>query len=261
MGVLLKEKRLGTTKLNSDGDLMKIVGYKDNKNVVVQFQDDYKYECVNSWKNFEKGSIKNPYHPSVYDVGIIGSKYPYSYNGKSNKEYITWKDMLRRCFNRKGALPVYKNIVCCNEWLHYESFYAWLHSQENFDKWLDGNRWHLDKDILVKGNRIYSPDTCCLVPFYVNNLFKVSGNKSELPVGVYYNEKNNKKYYAKCRHPYINSKHIFLGSYWTILEASNAYKTYKENLIKEIAQEEYNKGNITKECYEAMMRYKIEDVN
>ena len=36
------------------------------------------------------------------------------------------------------------------------------------------------------------------------------------------------------------------------------YKPYKEDFIKQIAQEEYSKGNITKRCYEAMMNYIVE---
>ena len=260
MGTSLKEERLGTTKYNNQGSLMKIIEYKDNKNIVIQFQDTHKYECVGSWDNFMKGKIKNPYYPTVCGVGMIGDKYPYGINGKNNKEYITWHDMLRRCFDEKTKekQPNYKDATCCKEWLLFENFYEWLHSQKNFDKWLKGERWQIDKDILIKGNRIYSPDTCCLVPFHVNNLFKTSSNQSELPMGVYYNEKNNKKYYAKCRHPYVSSNHIFLGSYWTISDASDAYKVYKEGLIKEIAQEEYDKGNIIEECYRAMMDYEIE---
>lgn len=263
MGILLKDERLGLTRYNNQGSLMKIIEYKDNKNMVIQFQDEHKYQCVSSWSNFIKGKIKNPYHPTVCGVGIIGDKYPYSTDGKNNKEYITWHDMLRRCFNEKTKekQPNYKDVTCCKEWLCFENFYEWIHKQENFNKWLNGERWQIDKDILIKGNKIYSPETCCLVPFHVNNLFKASSNKSELPIGVYYNDKNNKKYYARCRHPYITSKHIFLGSYWTILEASDAYKTYKKNLIKEIAQDEYDKGNITRQCYEAMMSYKTEDTN
>ena len=210
----LKEERLGAINYNSQGCQMKVIEYKDNKNIVIQFQDDYKYECITSWSNFEKGKIKNPYYPTVYGVGIIGSKYPYSENGENNKEYVTWKDMLRRSYNKKGTLPSYKDVICCEEWLYYENFYEWLHSQENFDKWKNLNMSSIDKDILVKGNKIYSPSTCCLVPHCVNNLFDMPNN-NKLFHGVYYNKKNtNKKYFARCRNVNISSNHIYLGSFY-----------------------------------------------
>ena len=57
--------------------------------------------------------------------------------------------------------------------------------------------------------------------------------------------------------PFIGKfKHI--GSYVTIQDAFNAYKEYKENIIKCVAKDEFAKGNITQKCYDAMLRYKID---
>ena len=46
----------------------------------------------------ENGSIKDPYSPSVFGVGITGVKYQTTINGVNTKEYDLWKDMLRRCY-------------------------------------------------------------------------------------------------------------------------------------------------------------------
>lgn len=37
----------------------------------------------------------------------------------------------------------------------------------------------LDKDILKKGNKLYSPRTCCIVPLDLNSAFAIEG-------GTYY---------------------------------------------------------------------------
>lgn len=163
--------RLGEENLNYQDCLMKIVRYDNANNIVVEFQDEHKAMVKTQYKHYVCGEVKNPYYPSVYGVGITGNKY---FNGNVRiKEYQIWSAMMERCFSKveKIRSPSYEDVTCCEEWLLFDNFYEWLHSQGNFDKWLSGNRWALDKDILVKSNRVYSPDTCCLVPYYVNNLF------------------------------------------------------------------------------------------
>lgn len=252
-----KDDRVGETNYNNQGCLMKIIKYIDYRNVIVQFQDEHKFEAHTRYDHFISGVVKNPYFPFIYDVGMIGVKYPAKINQKITKEYDTWRSMLRRCFDKsfKERCPAYKDVTCCNEWLCFENFYEWLHKQENFDKWSNEKGWNVDKDILVKGNKIYSPETCSLVPDYVNNLFSKGGNdnKCGLPIGVHM---HGNSFQSACCDLYDKRKH--LGTYSTPEEAFLAYKQHKENLIKQVGQEEYNNKNITKKCYEAMMNYIVE---
>lgn len=152
--------------------------------------------------------------------------------------------------------PSYQNVTCCNEWLLYENFYEWLHSQGNFDKWLSGNGWDIDKDILVKGNKVYSSETCCLVPQNINKLFiKNDVIRGILPLGV---SRDRGKFRALCNNPFTK-EYEYLGEYETPEDAFYlGYKPYKENIIKKVAQIEYDKGNITEICYNAMMNYEVE---
>lgn len=249
-------ERLGEEKYNKQGCLMKIVEYNGWDNVIVEFLDNQKTRIRTQYSNFLRGEVKNPYHPSVFGVGVVGVKYPISIKSKCVKEYIAWKSILSRCYNDKykESQPSYKNVICCNEWLSYENFYEWLHKQFNFKKWLNGKRWCVDKDILVKGNKIYSPETCCLVPENVNNLFvKKDKSRGNYPIGV---TKNGNKFQAGCANPFTN-KTESLGKYPTSEKAFFAYKKRKEEIIKQVAQEEYENGNIIKLCYEAMMKYEV----
>lgn len=244
-------------KLNNQGCLMKIVEYNKANDIVIEFQDEHKYRVNTIYGNFKSGSIRNPYYPSIYGIGITGCKYPTKVNGVSTKEYNAWIDMLKRCFMKKtkDKQPSYKDVECCEEWLNFESFCDWLHSQPNFDKWKNGYRWEIDKDILFKRNKTYSPDTCCLVPQNVNCLFlKREAERGMYPIGVRY---TNDGFLATCRNPFLN-KSVELGLYSTPEKAFIAYKTYKEDLIKQIARIEYESGNITEGCYNAMMNYKVE---
>lgn len=254
-------ERLGEEKLNNQNCPMRIVEYIDALNIVVEFQDEYKTRIRARYNDFVKGNIKNPYYPIVYNVGMLGVKYPATINGVATKEYNAWHSMIERCFDNKlkEKYPTYKDVTCCDEWLLYENFYEWLHKQENFDKWYMGKRWNVDKDIIVKNNKIYSPKTCCLVPQNVNVLFtKRKAVRGELPIGV--SLSGSKSYYiVQFSNPFVNNKNSkYVDKYLTINEAFLSYKKLKENVIKQVAQEEYAKGNITKECYEAMMKYEVE---
>lgn len=255
---MLKTNRLYETKLNSQGSLMKIIEYNNATDITVEFQDKYKTRVCTNYSNFKKGSIKNPYLPTVFGVGIIGTKYPVSINCVHTKEYTVWKSLLKRCYDikTKERQPYYRDIKCCDEWLNFESFCDWLHSQSNYNKWLNSNRWALDKDILSKGNKLYSSETCCLVPQNVNCLFlRREAQRGKYPIGVRY--KNNYGFVASCHNPFTDKNEI-IGYYSTPENAFDSYKKYKEDIIKQVAQIEFDKGNITKQCYDAMMKYEVE---
>lgn len=254
---MIKTSRLYEEKYNNQGCLMKIIDYNNAHDILIQFQDKYKAEVRTSYMNFKRGIASNPYYPQVCGVGMVGNKCPASKNHQNLKEYKCWYSMLERCFDEKvkGENFSYNNITCCEEWLLYENFYEWLHSQDNFDKWYNGKHWALDKDIIIKNNKIYSSETCCLVPQNINCLFtKRNAMRGNLPIGV---SAHNKKFISTCNNPFTN-KTEHLGVYQTIEEAFQTYKQYKESIIKQVAQIEYSKGNIIKQCYDAMMKYEVE---
>lgn len=251
----VNKERIGMETINFQGCTLKIIEYNSRSDIVVEFQDEYKGKVHTQFGHFLDKSIKNPYYPEVYGVGIIGTKYR-ARNIEKLKEYICWHHMIQRCYDHKTKEknPSYKDAICCDEWLLYENFYEWLHSQENFEKWLNGERWALDKDILIKNNKTYSPDTCCLVPQKINSLFtKRKRDRGNYPIGV---SKHNKKYRSLFS---IDGTCIISPVRNTPEDAFYLdYKPTKEFYIKQVAQEEYDLGNITKRCYEAMMNYKVE---
>lgn len=253
----LAESRIGEEASNNQGCTMKIVEYNNSQDLVVEFQDEYKIRVHTRYDRFVSGNVRNPYHRALYRVGIVGNKYPASANSKDTKEYKAWSHILERCYSEKyrKKQSTYNNVSVCNEWLLYDNFYEWIHSQSNFNAWHNGKRWGLDKDIIVKNNKTYSPETCCLVPQNVNNLFtKNNAIRGSAVIGVH---KHGNKYLAFCNNPFTKEQE-YLGSYDTEHEAFAVYKEHKESYIKQIAQEEYDKGNIIEECYNAMMRYEVE---
>jgi hypothetical protein len=136
--------------------------------------------------------------------------------------------------------------------LFYKNFKEWY--KENWYE-IEGERMALDKDILYKGNKIYSPENCIFVPQRINSLFvKNDRRRGELPIGVNYNKKRN-KYRAQCN--YLSYGNVTLGSYDDPKEAFyKGYKPFKEKYIKEIADE--YKDKIPQQLYDAMYNWVVE---
>ena len=248
--------RMGESRINIHGEKMTIVEYNNSCDIVVEFDDVYKTRVKTQYGNFIRGVTSNPSNKLVFGVGITGNKYPVKVKNVITKEYNTWVNMLCRCFSEdwKEKHPTYETSQCCQEWLNYSIFYEWLHSQDNFEIWKDMPRSGLDKDIIKKHNKLYSPETCCLVPDRINSLFiKADAMRGKLPIGVSINDKG--KYRATLQN---QNDHLYLGDFTTPEKAFFEYKKHKEKLIQDVADEYYKKGAITEKCYQAMLNYEVE---
>ena len=249
---LCKKERLGQEKLNYQGCIMKIIEYNHSKDIVIEFQDEYKEKIHTSCSNFDRGNIKNHFYPTVLNIGYLGCD-----KVKNKSAYKCWTRMLNRCYDEKWfkKSPTYKNCNVCKEWHNYSNFEKWY--EENYYE-ISNERMCLDKDILIKGNKIYSPNTCCFVPSRINMLFeKCDKARSIYPIGVTRRERENKyknSYRAKCR--LSNGKRITSKSFETPLECFYEYKRIKEKTIKEVA--DLYKDKIPNKLYNAMYKWIVE---
>ena len=236
-------------KSNSSGDF-KILKYNDNRNVEIQFLKTG-YEMVARLGHIKNGVVKDPYSPSVHGVGILGTKYPPSINGVRTKEYDLWNGMLRRCYSDalKKKYPTYIDCEVSDKFKSYEYFYEWCHKQIGFG--VEG--FELDKDLLIKGNKVYNESTCVFIPREINSLLtKCTASRGEHLIGVSWN-KRDKAFVAKVNRNKGQQEH--LGYFNTEIEAFNAYKQAKEAFIKEQANR-WN-GKIDIRAYNALMNYDV----
>lgn len=232
---------------------MQVIEFINTRDILVKFENGYFKRTI--WDSFVKGEVKNPYDKTIYGVGYLGEgKYKSALNGSKTIQYNTWQNMLERCYNSKfhTKRPSYRGCTVIDVWHNFQNFAAWF--DENYYE-VEGQKMHLDKDILIKGNKLYSPDTCVFVPKRMNVLFvKNDSTRGNFPIGVTYNKKLD-KYIGKCSVG-GGEKPKHLGCHSTIEEAFQEYKTFKEKLIKQIA-EEYKDG-IPEKLYSALLSYEIE---
>ena len=237
-------------KSKSSGDF-KILKYNDNRNVEVQFLKTG-FETTAQLGDIKIGKVKDPYSPSVFGVGILGTKYQSKVNGVITKEYGLWKRMLERCYSDacKKKYPNYIDCEVSDKFKSYEYFHEWCHKQTGF-----GNQgWHLDKDLLTKGNKVYSENTCVFIPSEINSLLvKRKASRGEHLIGVYW-DKTKKAFVAQVSRNKGGSE--YLGLFNTEIEAFNAYKEAKESFIKE--QADKWKSQIDDRAYNALMNYTVE---
>lgn len=229
-----KSLRLGEIK-NGKYGIMKIVEYYSSDNIVVEFQDDYKYRKNTSYDNFLKDNIKNIYKPLYYDVACVGNSSVVDNIGELKQSYRHWSQMIKRCYgsNITSRTKNYIDCYVCNEWLIYENFEKWFNN--NYYR-IDNETMCLDKDILFDNNKIYSPDTCIFVPSLINSIFVTKKKiKENTPIGI---QLRNGKYVVR-----INKfgKRENLGSFKNINDAIDAYIKEKELYYKEVAEKYKNK--------------------
>ena len=188
--------------------------------------------------------------------GVNDRKYP-SWDGKKIlKEYDLWRRLIARCSQKIwDKRPTYKGTHFSDNFSNYSFFYEWCQTQVGFcNKDEKGRCWNLDKDLLGKGNKVYSEDTCVFVPQRINLLLTKRGaSRGDWPVGVSW-DKSAKKFQANCKNG--GGKQQYLGLFSTPQEAFRAYKTFKEALIKQVANE--YKDQLDPRAYEALLNYQVE---
>lgn len=237
---------------NNCGKLV-VLEYENAINLKVKFIDTGYVTSVQAG-HLRRGNVKDRSLPSVYGVGIIGNGIT-KVCGVETKDHQLWNNMLRRCYDEKysNKYPTYKDCTASDNFKYLPYFEDWCSKQTGFGK----EGWQLDKDILIKGNKIYSEDTCCFVPAEINRLFikcdrSRGAARGDLPIGVNYH-KASRKFVAQVNR---FKKVIYLGCFNTPDEAFNAYKQAKEDYIKEVAEKW--KDQIDPRVYEALMKYRVE---
>jgi len=143
-----------------------VIGYNNALDATVKFYNpEYVTKCRVG--DLVRGEVCNPLFPIYYGRGYIGVG---RFNTKNTKAYSVWRGMLERTDSNKvggRSLNAYKDVTVCEEWLNFQNFARWCEGQSGSS--LPG--WELDKDVLRKGNVVYSEDACCFIPRRINTIF------------------------------------------------------------------------------------------
>lgn len=239
---------IGKVYINKYNTLFKIIAYQNYKHVdCLDITHNIVIKNI-SIGNLEKQYVVSPLDRTLYNVGYIGVG---KYKPKDNlKCYRTWENIIYRGDSKeyKSKYNTYENCIVCDEWHNYQNFADWFY--KNYYE-IEEERMEIDKDILIKNNKIYSPNTCIFVPRRINSLLiKNDKTRGKYLIGVDF---HNKKFRSRCM---TLQGSIYLGHFDTELDAFTAYKNFKEKYIRQIANQYRN--NIPEKLYTALYNYKVE---
>ena len=177
------------------------------------------------------------------------TEYPAWANGKNLVAYDAWLNMIKRCYNLavQEKQPTYRGCSVADEWLDYQDFARWYNRHPNKEI-----GYHLDKDLLFPGNKVYSPDTCCLVPMEINQvLLDSAASRGGLPQGVNWHKRVG-KYQVRVG---VGGKRRHLGYFDCPNEAYQTYKIAKEANVKRMALEWQDR--IADNVFQALMNWQL----
>ena len=242
-----KEFYTGLHFWTNEGYLIKIIEYYNEFNVLIEFLYNG-YRQYNTIHAIKEGAVKNPYHINIYGGYVGVGEYSRSMHKKA---YSTWRSMLCRntlegqLSNRKNAS--YSNCAVCNEWYNFQNFASWFIKYiDNLNPWLYDD-YQLDKDILQwnQSYKLYSPDTCCIVPSKINacldGIYRLG---KELPTGVKLTQYGKYKVVMS-----IENEQKYYGVYDTPEEAFEVYRQTKKGYITKLADEYYVQAAIHRALY------------
>lgn len=168
----------------------------------------------------------------VYGVGFNDAIYHIQPTINGNRTicpyYDVWASMLQRCYSPvlHKKRPTYKGCEVSEDWKTFMNFRSWM----MFQDWRGND---LDKDLLVPGNKIYSPETCVFVSQHVNTLLCDNRKRrGEYPIGVCWHTITNKFRAAMS----FKGKRMHIGLYDTAHEAHEAYVNKKYGYILQVAK-------------------------
>ena len=181
---------------------------------------------------------------SFFGIGYLGC----SDCDRQSEAYRKWANMMQRCYSEvtHKIKPYYKNCRVSEEWWNFANFREWY--RENI---IEGRKFDLDKDILVQGNNVYSPNTCSLVTHYANTIFQRRGIETNIS-----QNSASGKYDASI---YILGKTKEIGSFDSRDEAEKALLLHRKELIDRFAKR--NRSKVPYKVYEAMMNWNTEMVS
>jgi hypothetical protein len=137
--------------------------------------------------------------------------------------------MISRCYGPQKLRQVtYAGCTVCDEWHNFQAFAEWNTQQRGY-----GEGWHIDKDLIVKGNKVYQPDRCCLLPPDVNTfLLRRQNDRGPWPIGVTLHRESG-RFFAQLS---VDKHQIVLGTFDNPDDAYAAYKAGKEREARKLAE-------------------------
>lgn len=239
------------TNCGIDVQIVQTEGLGSSSAIKIKWLDEFGYEMVITKRRLYSRKLQNPYLRAFQGVGYIGvGEYPTSVNGLTTKEFSTWGSLFNRSYSEKyiSKKPTYSACSVDDRWHNFQNFAAWTVNQVGWGL----EDWQIDKDLLLKGNKVYGPDTCVMLPRKLNMLTVLrSSARGTTPIGVFINPTPS-MYTGQFKDL---SGRKYSKNFPQVEDAFHFYKTGKEVVLKEAA--ELYKELIDPKAYQALLAWEV----
>lgn len=247
MALPLEDFKVGNIyKSNTFGD-MEVIENNGSRDVTVRFLNTGSVVKNLQRGNVIRGAAVDFMAPSVLGIGIVGTQEEVS----KTVAYKYWAGMITRCYSEDyhKTRETYRGCSVAKEWHYFPNFRKWFN-----DNYVDG--YHLDKDLLNQGNKVYSPETCCFIPPEVNSYIVERGSiRDGCEMGV---SKRRKKGSMKYNGIYnVVSVGVYLLRTTDLELANSRYKEFKKLVFEEIADKYESLGKLTSAQAECLRTRKV----
>ena len=223
------------TVIGDSGFIYKMPDGRKARKLKIQFKNTG-YVTEQFQSSVTQKQIKDPYYKSVFGIGYFGEPIGYSYKNPVHKRiYNIWYGVMNRLYNentpafeKHGA----KGVSIDPRWHNFANFFEDFQKLPGYQEWLNTPGYELDKDGLQSNipinQRIYSKDTCQLIPGSVNAIIKHMDavQSNQIPyVGVTYGGKNIYKSTFKSSYNGIN-EYILYSKFSNPLSAAIYHDVY-----------------------------------
>lgn len=241
--------KVGQIFRNNRRELAEVLEIESAVKVKVKFLKTG-WETVFTGNSLKKGSFVDRFSPFLFGVGYLGNE------GYEKDSYSRWAGILERCLvSDENFCPAYQESELDEIWYNYSEFKLWFFSQPILSK-LKVADLHVDKDLLVQGNKNYSPELCCLIPKQLNSAIVIRNTSNTGLPGVSHRNDYPGTYRASSSAIVDGRRRTkYLLSSKDPLECFYAYKEFKEAYFKDLAEKW--KEILDNNQYEALYNRKI----
>jgi hypothetical protein len=191
-----------------------VTAYNGVMSVTLKFLDTG-YETTTQSGHILRKTVRDRMKPLLFGRGFM-VQGPYV-GSNENKAYTLWMGIFNRCYG--GHNKPYLGCEVDPQWYNFQEFAEWCQWQKGFKE----DKWAIDKDIILKGNKVYGPEFCAFVPREINNAV-VNTRKAK----GYTKTRSGDKFMSGCAK-------VYLGTFDTKEEASTAYFIEKRKQMNQLS--------------------------
>lgn len=223
--------------------------YNNYKDITISVHG-YGFEILlnKSSTQIQSKQIVHKYRRTIYGVGYIGEGEftPRSHSKECSRIYDIWNGMIQRCYDKvtRGKHLSYSECSVDERWHNFQNFVKWYINHEMY-----GLGYHLDKDLKIRDNKVYSEDACLMLPSVINYAIINTSNSGQYKKGAYYRKEQG--YFVSMLS--VNGKIKHLGTFINEDDAHNAYLEARKSYIENLAEEWKHK--VCSETYVSLLRY------